>query len=490
MYAFEVPRRFRIPLHLLLCLVPLLGGCALVPSNNPGGSDGQVLSAFVVIGENGAAQARAIVQASKATDAATPLERGCPILTIDGSSRRMSVRVAPGTMAQRPTASDTANSKPSMFPVLVCESPLPTSATRAAIGDISLSLPRANPQRIIVIGDTGCRMKKADNAWQACVDMEAWPLAAIADAAAAFAPDLVIHVGDFHYRENACPDDMSGCRNSPWGYGWDTWQADFFAPAAKLLAAAPWVVVRGNHEECRRAGQGWFRFLDVRTFEDARSCNDAKNDSIGNFTPPYSVPLSPDMQLIVFDSAVAGFAPLDPAKPRDAQTFAQYQRQFMEVDAIAAKPGVRSIFVNHHPILGYSADEKRGVRGGNAGLLSVMNLLHPQAYYPSSVTLALHGHVHLFEAMNFSSNHPATIVSGIGGDELSLRLPEPFPMQTPPADGVVLESITHGDQFGFVVMEKQSANWQITAHDHRGKRNASCVLTGPKLSCNKTGLLK
>ena len=29
-------------------------------------------------------------------------------------------------------------------------------------------------------------------------------------------------------------------------------------PAAELLATAPWVVARGNHELCSRAGLGWF----------------------------------------------------------------------------------------------------------------------------------------------------------------------------------------------------------------------------------------
>ncbi|MDW4746763.1 metallophosphoesterase, partial [Escherichia coli] len=82
-----------------------------------------------------------------------------------------------------------------------------------------------------------------------------------------------LHVGDYHYRENACPPDVAGCQGSPWGYGWDTWQADLFQPAAPLMAAAPWVLVRGNHEECARAGQGWFRFLDPRPYSAARSCD-------------------------------------------------------------------------------------------------------------------------------------------------------------------------------------------------------------------------
>jgi hypothetical protein len=304
------------------------------------------------------------------------------------------------------------------------------------------------------------------------------------------APDLVIHIGDFHYRENACPPQVAGCQGSPWGYGWDTWQADLFDPAAKLLAAAPWVVARGNHEECRRAGQGWFRFLDARPFEETRSCNDAKNDLIGNFTPPYSVPISEDLQLIVFDSAVAGNDAFNLARSRDAYAAAQYRQQFARVDELAAKAGVNSIFINHHPILGYSSDEKRNLLNGNPALLSVMNSLHPLTYYPPAVNLALHGHVHLLQLLNFSSRHPATIVSNSGGSATFPHLPDPFPLKNGPAEGVTLDSITHGNQFGFMVMDKQEGAWQITVHDHHGTRQATCILTGSQLRCDKTGLLK
>ncbi len=446
----------------------------------------KLLAAFVVVGENGAAWARAItpVGTSNMQDVA------CPLITVDGNAQRMLVRAPAATIAQRSTASDTANSKPSDFPVLTCEFALPKNAVRAAISGTELRLPKEAPRRIVVIGDTGCRMKKADNAWQACLDQKEWPFRSIADAAAAMAPDLVIHVGDYHYRENVCPPNITGCQHSPWGYGWDTWEVDLFEPAATLLAVAPWVVVRGNHEECRRAGQGWFRFLDSRPFDDAHSCNDAKNDSIANFTPPYAVPLSSNLQLIVFDSAVSGNLPLDPAKPRDVQAFNQYREQFLTVDALAAKPGLSSIFTVHHPILGYSVYDDSGVHGGSAALLSVMKSLHPLAYYPSAVNLALHGHVHLFEAINFASNHPATILSGMGGDELSTVLPDPFPANIAPAEGVTLESITHSNQFGFVVMDKLESTWQISAYDVRGARQTICVLSGSKLRCDKTGLLK
>ena len=111
-----------------------------------------------------------------------------------------------------------------------------------------------------MIGDTGCRLKGKEI--QACNDPTAYPFAKTAQLAAAWKPDLVLHVGDYHYRENECPASAPGCEGSPWGYGWDAWSADFFSPGAPLLNAAPMVMVRGNHENCFRAGQGWMRFLD------------------------------------------------------------------------------------------------------------------------------------------------------------------------------------------------------------------------------------
>ena len=143
----------------------------------------------------------------------------------------------------------------------------------------------------MVIGDTGCRIKASDNIFQACNDAAQWPFKQVAAAAAAIAPDLVIHVGDYHYRETACPAGDPACAGSPWGYGWDAWEADLFAPAQPLFAAAPWIVVRGNHESCFRAGQGWWRFLDPRPLAARQDCNSAADDSVGDYSAPYAVPL-------------------------------------------------------------------------------------------------------------------------------------------------------------------------------------------------------
>src|SRR5439155_64627 len=146
------------------------------------------------------------------------------------------------------------------FPITLCEARAPATTARLVVSGMRVPTLPAMVRRIVVIGDTGCRLE--GRAIQDCDNPTAWPFAAIAGRAAARQPDLVIHVGDYYYRVSACPVARAGCAGSPHGDNWLSWKADFFDPAAPLLAAAPWVMVRGNHELCARGGHGWFRLLD------------------------------------------------------------------------------------------------------------------------------------------------------------------------------------------------------------------------------------
>jgi hypothetical protein len=457
----------------LTALAGLLASCGTTRVDEAS-KDEYLKYAWIVVGDGGKPIARV------ATTYAS-----CPLITVDGVDTRMTLRAAAGTPAQRTTASAAADSKPSAFTLNVCEAAVPAGAGQAQIGTRAVPLPKSDPQRIVVLADTGCRLKKADNAYQSCNDADAWPLARIAATAAKMKPDLVLHIGDYHYRENVCPSDIAGCKDSPWGYGWDTWEADLFKPAAPLLAAAPWIVVRGNHEECARAGQGWFRLLDTQAYSAQRSCDDPANDSLANYTTPYAVPLGSDTQVIVFDSARTGKVALATNDPQ----FIAYQQEFQVVAQLAAKAKTTTLFVNHHPILGYTPVAGGTPLGGNAALLSVMQQMSSTAYYPAGVSLAIHGHVHDFQAINFSSNHPATFVSGNGGDNLDAALPDPFPADLPPAPGVTVDRITHSNTFGFMLMERSGTSWTYKAYTRDGKLMATCALSNNHLNCDKVGFL-
>lgn len=427
-------------------------------------------TSYVVMGANGMATARVITEASS-----------CPALLVDGVAMAMTIRSAPGTAALRPTLSTAENSKASVFNVLTCESGIAKGARRISVSGHRLPTPRKLVRRIVVIGDTGCRMKASDNAFQACNDTDAFPFARIAQRAAAARPDLILHVGDYHYRENPCPAGNVGCAGSPWGYGWDAWQADFFEPARPLLAAAPLIAVRGNHENCARAGQGWWRFLDPSPLQPRRDCNDPVNDPVGDDTPPYAVLLGHDAQVIVLDLANAGSKPLatdDPLVP-------VYQDSYRQMAALA-KGAAHSFLANHKPILGVGvAGKARTLSAGNAAIQSAFASLNP-LLFPDGIDVLLAGHLHLWEQLSFASDHPSQFVAGFSGtEEDKMPLPSRLPERYSPAPGAVIGAFSSWvDGFGYMTMDRLgSGRWKVRVWNLTGTVVNTCMLNGRKSHC-------
>jgi hypothetical protein len=441
-------------------------------------------SSWVEIGANNQAMARVIM----------PYAGACPSISINGgAATAMSLRNGPGTMALRPTGVDPV-SKPSVFTTTTCEANLPAGATSAVIaGSINLPVPKATVNRVVVIGDTGCRIKSG-NPFQACGDPTIWPFSVISSAAAAMQPDLVLHVGDYQYRDIPCPVGNTACSGSPWGYGSDTWMADLFTPAAPLLAAAPWIMVRGNHETCNVAGQGWYRFIDPNPYDTSmagtKTCNASANDAAGNFNDPWAVSIG-DTNFVLFDSS-------NTSKTAYASAAAAGLYPAELTAAAALEPAsMLNIFAVHHPVLGYSAGSPPAI--GNPGLQSFMGTAsfanYPGNYYPPNTGIAMHGHVHDFQALNFSSNHPATFVAGNGGDNLDSNLPATgaFDPNNPashlPAAGTVVNSFAFSNEFGFMVMDRVGnvgdKNWKFTSYRTNGTIIAVCTMAA-SISCSGT----
>ena len=451
----------------LLAAFATLSGCAALAPQ-------PALSSFVVMGEDGAGVARVLTAGA-----------ACPTIRMDGVDVVMSVRSPAATLAQRPTVSLPKDSKPSAFPVLACEARIPAGTARASVGGQSLPLPRASPERIVVIGDTGCRLKNTGD-YQDCNRPDAYPFARIAALAAAWKPDLVVHVGDYHYRENACPADRPGCAGSPWGYGWDTWDADFFAPASSLLKAAPWVMARGNHESCARGGQGFLRFLDPRPLQNGRDCNEAANDGIGDFSDPYPVALGDGAQLIVLDTSSTTYKGLAPLDAR----MAKFADSYRKMEALS-RQAPYTIAVFHHPILGFGATrDKSGavsLFNGDKGLQDAFGAIDP-GLMPKAVKAVLSGHVHLWQQVSFSSAHPTQFISGFSGTlEDIVPLPETLPETAQPAPGAMVETLSSWvDGFGYMTMERTGAEqWAVKVWDTEGRVRNTCTLSGSTSRCAK-----
>jgi hypothetical protein len=387
----------------------------------------ELLARWVQYGADGAAEARVVAAAGQ-----------CPAISIDGQSVPMKERAAPNPA----------------FPARICVAAVPSGARRIVVLGAALPAPKAAPSRIVVLGDTGCRVLK--RSIQDCHDPAAWPLARVAAAAAAKHPDLVIHVGDYLYRETPCPAGDARCAGSPSGDRWRTWRADLFAPAAPLLRAAPWVAVRGNHEECARAGRGWTRLLSAAPVAADTGCT--ANE------PPFAVPVG-SLNLIVLDDANA------PDAPPDAALAPVYREDFARVAALAKGP---SWLLMHRPLRGIVRLPSGAVVGGNATMLATAPDL------PAKIGLLLSGHIHDFEAINYDADLPPQLIAGNGGDNLD----------TAPADlaGIAVGGVTVKDGltlpgFGFLLLTRETGGWRVEAFSARGALERRCRIAGRRIDC-------
>ena len=363
----------------------------------------------------------------------------CPKAAIDGRAAQMTLRAAPSDA----------------FPVRVCAIALPGDAKEAEIADRPLRLAASRVSRLLLIGDTGCRLHPL--ALQNCNVLGDWPFRLVADEAAESQPDIVLHLGDLIYREHACPRSDKGCAGSPHGDNWETWKADFFDPARALLETAPFVFVRGNHEDCNRNREGWRRFVSAYPYDAAANC-------VGQ-EAPYRVDLG-GVTLAVLDVTRAEDRAVDWAlAPFFKQQFA----------ALADIKGPLWIAM-HKPIYG-SIRVKDGVSiGDNKTLVeAARGVLAP------NLETMLSGHLHLFEALSFTQDLPAQIVAGSSGDKLD-TMPQKLVGLTV-GDATVESGRGAAGVYGFALLERGEKEWRLTEFDLHDQVLVRCALRGRKLAC-------
>lgn len=422
---------------------------ALVLPTTAQAQEGKVLSYWVQLAPGGGSIARAVVDGPN-----------CPRVTLNPSGPAQSVV----PMTPRAARDDKFG--------LVCEANIPKGVSAATLPAsietgspfVNLPLPVADPQRILVLGDTGCRIKPP--ALQDCSDITKWPFPQLAASAAKLKPDLVIHVGDYLYRESPCPTGVTGCAGTPWGDNWPTWDADFFTPARPLLEAAPWVIVRGNHEDCARSGPGFLRLLGPNAFDPAAPCNP--------HLAPTTVPMG-KVNLVVFDDSNASDT------SNDATAVADYTTDFAALAAIAPAP---QWLLMHRPIWAAVRGPLGIPIGGNVVMANAAGNLSEFA----TVALMLAGHIHSFEAINYTQKVPPQIVAGNGGDNLD---PTPSDLVGTTFQGHAGVKVKDGlsvGGFGFLLMTKQPTGWTIDLYKADGTTEGQCVFSGGRIDCTIPGV--
>jgi hypothetical protein len=385
-----------------------------------------VLNHWVQIGPAGVAELRVVSGDT------------CPDALIDGQRVTLQSRAEPD-----------AN-----FPRL-CSTTLSPSAKQVSLDGALITLPLAAPKRIAVTGDTGCRIQ--GGTVQDCNDPAKWPFLRVAAEIAKLKPDLVIHVGDYLYRESKCPKDQTAvCGTSPYGDNWLTWDADFFTPARSMLETAPIVLVRGNHEDCNRAGPGWMRLMGPLAYDPSAPC--------APHLAPFVVPLGA-MNLVVMDDASAPDQLVDTA---DSQI---YREEFQNLSTLAPAPIWLAM---HRPIAG--AVRRFGFTvGGNRTLIASLDegMLSP-------VALMLSGHVHTFEAINYEGNRPPQLIAGNGGDNLDVAsesLANTNLGTWHVKDGISLPG------FGFLLLTQREKDWRVDAYSVDGTIARVCSFADGRVDC-------
>jgi hypothetical protein len=434
---------------LLLCCLAAIPAVAQTPP-------------YVVLGGQGAV-ARAIVPADPA--AAVP---PCPSIVVNGASQAMNTRAWPDAD----------------FPIRVCEYLLPASATSAAINGQALPLPPAALKSIVAFGDTGCRIKTGETSpeeagestgeeagsgdrVQDCLDESKWPFKPMSAIIAKLTPkpDLVIHVGDYLYRESPCPEqDKTKCGGSPSHDKWATWEADFFTPAAPLLQAAPWIVTRGNHEICERAGLGYARLLDPTP--------------VGSQTPPLCLDLIDQYTVSVGGQA---FIVLDSSNALDDCECDKkvYAAQFKAM----GKPAAGTWLITHKPIWGFTNSKGQlGIR--NLTLQGALKSKEWNGAPPAGIELVLSGHIHLWEALSFEDGRSPQFVLGSGSTELARKITEDLVGQKIGGTKVAAAATDH--HFGYTIFtpSNEARHWDATYYDKDGKKKIACKIEPAKVTCD------
>jgi hypothetical protein len=350
---------------------------------------------------------------------------------------------------------------------------------------------------------------------QPCRDPGDWPFAMIAESARAKAvagTSFILHVGDFHYRENPCIDLSAECGTSPYGDVWATWKEEFFEPAGRLLLAAPWVIMRGNHEDCARAGAGWIFFFALpRQYDGGKACDDDAKTYQINIGSTAEVPSRPRV-LVVMDSS-------DERNKHNIESNCEQYRKLLEkLNAEQPDRSSREVWLAmHQPLWGRSmnGEQEKSATGlgdgnGNAfacvdgeteSALPVFREKFALAKDKRIARLQLAGDNHAFQFFWPNAGpSPVQIIAGNGGTKLDKLYPlldpgteAPRGKRDPDTSAPIVHDVTSWGiagknltlmQHGFTVLQRLGTLWTATQFDRDGKEVVACRFSEARSSAS------
>ncbi len=391
--------------------------------------------------------------------------------------------------------------------VKVCSAAIPAGITSASVGGrtVPAAIP-ANVNRIGIMADTGCRVEPGRI--QDCA--KAWPLAQISARLAAQKPQVILDPGDYYYRESACPTtDWAKCganppvtpvAGMPFKDSSNGWMTDAIKPMSTMFPVAPIAFLRGNHEACDRAGNGFFLFLDPRP-TTASTCEPV---AVGAHPVPAS-PAVTDTWAFAFSVAPGRrlkVAMVDSAYGTDDKVtnwVPTQNKAYKQAAAVTTKQaGWESWLMTHRPIFGRQAGNGFAPNFtpwvSNDQAAASRNLL-------GNYQMILSSHIHLMQAVQIKGQ-PPNLVVGNGGTMLDANTTYPIPNFGPlakntgqpidpqyppyPKASSIWTKVAFG--FGIATAAASKNSWNFSMQGPGGNVFGTCALvnptgTAPNLGC-------
>jgi len=296
-------------------------------------------------------------------------------------------------------------------------------------------------KKIAIIGDTGCRIKigkkdKDHNSVQNCADPNAWSAKEIAQTIASMKPDLVVHVGDYNYREKCDNKELCeklGITQNDVGNGYHIWEKDFLQPFESLLQSAPFIFVRGNHENCDRSWEGYMSMLSPYPFTRCKHSDTGSRIFKNIPEKTYKVELL-GFKAVITDSAGQND---ESVKHSDREYFKKIFKDFKE--------DIKdSLFITHKPLYSLNFNDKTAQE-----LAFKKSGAEPKAL--------VSGHIHNFQYMENSDIRQ--LIVGNSGTKLDTH---PAINDYPKSKQI--------EEFGFVILDRVGDGYVGTLYSKDGSR--------------------
>lgn len=270
---------------------------------------------------------------------------------------------------------------------------------------IKLNLKNSEIWQISVVGDTGCRVRGKEI--QNCLSQTEWPLHKIMQEVANDKPQIIIHIGDFHYRVSCKESPLCEDLNSTLGYGFDSWVADWFNPNY-VTQNIPSILLRGNHENCQRGWEIWEKYLAPYSNSVCPKQDQTSITDLG------------DIIMINYDSSWISDEPLNQGNStKDQLEITQELNKILQrlkvIDPLKQK---KIFFLTHKPPYGVVPYKDDKIK--DHIIWSWVSPRFTQAIESTDlnqwVTVYLSGHIH--NAQVIKGQHPLQIVVGHSGSKL------------------------------------------------------------------------